>query len=179
LEHCAKTDTDFAPRAQVIAPGEPDLATLAKQINAEHDAFKLALMSTCERAVATGKKLLRARELVDKQLGPGHWLEWLAANTHVPERTAQRYMDIAKKEPELLAKSPDLSSLTVTGKLRLIEELKDPDDKSGITQRSASKSRKSPLDTAIEKDALNVLKKAWRKCNEEQQEAFRSEIGAT
>src|SRR5258708_60233 len=59
----------------VIPPGESDLVTLARHINAEHDACKSALRSGCQRAIAAGKLLLRAKEL----LVHGNWIEWQAA----------------------------------------------------------------------------------------------------
>jgi hypothetical protein len=166
------TEAALATRPEVIDPAEPDLATLAQQINAELDAFKSVLLNTAERALAVGKLLLHAKELVERTLGQGHWLEWLAAQTSIPNRTAQRWMAMAE------AKYPDLSKLTMTGKLRLIEELKDPEDKSGMVRQSTSKARKSPVDTAIARDALDVLKRAWRKCTVEQRDAFRQEMTA-
>jgi hypothetical protein len=171
------TNTDVAARTTLIPPSQPDLATLAEQINAEHDAFRMALLGTVERAIVVGKLLIKAKKMVEEQLGHGHWLEWQATNTRVPERKAQRWMGVAEKEAELRLKYPDLSKITMTGQLRLIEELKDPDDNSGTTTRTTSSmTRKSPVDKAIERDALAILKRAWRKCNVEQQDAFRQEI---
>jgi hypothetical protein len=165
-----------AKSGEIIAPASPDLVTLAKQIKAELDAFKIALLGTVEKAIVIGKHLIKAKKMVEEQLGPGHWLDWQAANIGVPERKAQRWMSIAEKEAELRLKYPDLSKITMTGQLRLIEELKDPDDNSGTTPRTTSSARKTPVDKAIERDALAVLKRAWRKCNVEQQDAFRQEI---
>jgi hypothetical protein len=158
--------------AEIIAPASPDLITLAKQINAEHNEFKSALVSGCQRAINAGKLLLKAKEIV----GHGNWIEWQAANTNMPLRTAQCYMELASKEAELLAKAPNLSGLSMSGAIRLIEDLKDPEDKSTVT-RSTTKSRTSPVDSAIKKDAVKVLKDAWRKCNNDQKEEFRLHIG--
>jgi hypothetical protein len=167
-----------AKSGEIIPLGSDDLASLARQINEELNALKQGLMSNCQRAIALGKLLLRAKDLVEQQLGPGHWTEWQANNTKVHERMAQRAMDLARKEAELLAKGADLSALTTSGAIRLLEDLRDPEDKSGITNRSsASKTRKSPVDSAIQKDAVEVLKKAWRKCNDDQKTEFRQHIG--
>src|SRR5262249_23646872 len=95
---------------EIISPGSPDLATLAEQINAEHDNLKLALMSSCQRAIALGKLLLRAKELVKEQ--GGSWIEWQGANTNIDIRKAQRCMELAGRETELLAIAPDLSKLS-------------------------------------------------------------------
>ena len=168
------TTTDIA-QTRIIPPGEPDLKTLAEQINAEHAECKSALLKGCQRAINAGKLLLRAKELA----GHGNWTEWLPANTNVGERQAQRYMELAVNEQRLLARAPNLRELTMTGAIKLIEILKDPDEQSGTSNRGNNKSRKSPVDSAIEKDALAILKKAWRKCNGEQQEAFRQEIAET
>src|SRR5262249_46300946 len=145
---------------QIISPNDPDLATLAKQINAEYEGSKSALMSSCQRAIAAGKLLLRAKELA----GHGNWIEWLAANTNVPERTAQRLMEIAINEQKLLARAPNLSKMTMTGAIRLIEGLKDPDEPSQ-SRGSGSKARKNAIDAAIDKDALTLLKRTWAKCD--------------
>jgi hypothetical protein len=159
--------------AQIITPREDDLATLADQINAEHAECKSAVIKGCQHAIACGKKLLRAKEL----LGHGRFGEWRDANTHVGERQGQRYMELAVNEQMLLAKAPNLRELTMTAGIKLMEQIKDPDE-SGSSGRGngSGKPRTSAVDSAIKKDPLAVLEKAWKKCNVEQQQEFRDKI---
>jgi hypothetical protein len=167
------TNTDLA---QVIPPSEPDLLTLAKQINAEYDGLKQALMSSCQRAIALGKLLLRAKELVKAQ--GGSWIEWQADNTNVDLRKAQRCMELASRETELIAITPDLSRLSQSDAIGLLADLRDPGDKSLLTRSSTTtKARQSPVDSAIKKDPLAVLKKAWAETNDGEKDKFRQHIG--
>jgi len=74
--------------------------TFANTILAEHRAAMRDAASAVQHARKCGQLLLEARE----DCG-GNWLEWLAANcSEIAERTAQKYMQIAR-HPELEAKS--------------------------------------------------------------------------
>jgi hypothetical protein len=156
---------------QVISPSEPDLATLATEIKREHEQFKLDMISGCQRAINIGKRLLRAKEIVQQD---GKWTEWLPANTNIDERQAQRYMLIALNEQKLLAKG-DLKGLTMTGAIKLIEQAKNPEDREP-SARNGKGPRKKPVDNGIEKNPLGILKQAWDKCNRGQQDEFRQHI---
>ena len=66
----------------------PALATLAAQINAEHDAAESHARKAIEHARAAGEKLLLAKAGV----AHGQWLPWLVANCpRLAERTAQAW----------------------------------------------------------------------------------------
>ena len=161
---------------EIIPPGEPDLASLAKQIKAGYAEFKLTMVSGCQRAIALGKLLLTAKRVV--QLQDGSWQEWLPANGDIDERQAQRFMQCAINEQKLLAMTGNnLSKLTMTGAIKLIQQIKDPDDNQTVRGNGAGKPRKSPVDNAIQKDPVAMLKKAWDKCNSSQQDEFRQHIG--
>src|SRR6516162_11898148 len=112
------TDTLQSTKQQVILPKEPDLVTLAQQINAEHDALKEALLSGAQRAIALGKLLLKAKLLVRH----GQWEEWVATNTNLSDRAAQRCMSLANGEALLAAKAPNVADLTMTDAIKALEE---------------------------------------------------------
>jgi hypothetical protein len=168
--------TDLASRTTVIPPGEPDLKTLAAEIKALVADFKLTMISGCQKAVFLGKRLLIAKRLVQEQ--GGSWQEWLPANGDTDERQAQRWMQCAINEQKLLAATNgNLSKLTMTGAIKLIQELKDPDENTSSRGNGSNRSRKSPVDNAIQKDPVAMLKKAWDRCNSSQQDEFRQHIG--
>jgi hypothetical protein len=78
----------------IVRPAE-DLAVLAAEINAAHEAGEDATRKGLEHFRCAGEKLIRAKE----QCGHGHWLSWLEKNVKFSVRQAQRYMALAKCEP--------------------------------------------------------------------------------
>lgn len=93
------------------------LATLAAEINAEHDAAESHARKAIEHARAAGEKLLLAKAGV----AHGQWLPWLAANCpRLAERTAQAYMKLAKGWPLLELKSATVADLTINDALKLL-----------------------------------------------------------
>jgi hypothetical protein len=81
--------------------GDNRLAMLAAEVTAAHAGVLDAAKTAAERAIDAGRALLEAKEL----LKHGQWLPWLDEHCHLPERTAQLYMKIAKLglEPEIIA----------------------------------------------------------------------------
>ncbi len=77
------------------APAE----SLADRINAEHRAANEAAASAIEHARLAGELLLEAKASV----AHGAWGAWLSVNFEGSERTAQAYMRIAKRWPEIRA----------------------------------------------------------------------------
>ena len=102
----------------------PALATLAAEINAEHEAAESHarkaiedVRASIERARNAGDKLLLAKAHV----AHGQWLPWLAANCpKVSIRRAQEYMRVAREWPALQAKYADSAHLTIDGALALL-----------------------------------------------------------
>jgi len=87
----------------MTAPAVPAVAlsVLADQISAEHDAATRAIGAALEHAHQAGALLLEAKG----RLEHGAWLSWLAeACPTLPARTAQLYMRIASRWPELESK---------------------------------------------------------------------------
>jgi DUF3102 family protein len=74
--------------------GDNRLPALAGEIEAAHQRCKAKVRDALEAALAAGKALNEARELVPH----GQWQDWLKANVpDVSIRTAQRYMKAAEK----------------------------------------------------------------------------------
>jgi protein gp37 len=96
-----------------------ELAELAAQINAEHEAGECATRQGLEHFRAAGAKLLRAK----KRCGHGHWLKWLAKNVKFSRMHASRYMRIAREWDKCNG------ALHLEDALRLLtEDANDPDE---------------------------------------------------
>ncbi len=90
---------------------------LAVEINDAHEAACLAASSALEHARRCGELLLAAKA----ERGHGEWLPWLAANCpDLPARTAQSYTRLARKWPELEAKTQRVADLPLRDALKLL-----------------------------------------------------------
>ena len=95
----------------------PALATLALEINAEHDAAENHARKAIEHARVAGDKLLLAKAQVEH----GQWLPWLAANCpRLAVRTAQAYMRLADHWEMLAGKCATVAYLTINDALKLL-----------------------------------------------------------
>jgi hypothetical protein len=92
------------------------LSDLAERINAE-------IQSSLFHAKNVGELLLQAKE----QCPHGQWLPWLKANVHLSERTAQAYMQVAKRWPELEGKPAGSADSTLEGALAYLADLHEAD----------------------------------------------------
>jgi len=77
------------------------LPDLRERLKAEHAAVGTALRRSVERSMAAGDILLEAKA----QLGHGEWLPWLAS-CDISERTAQRYMRLARHRAVISQRRP-------------------------------------------------------------------------
>jgi hypothetical protein len=77
--------------AGIVRPAE-DLAELARQINAEHEAGRKDMRKSLLHYRAAGERLLQAKA----QCSRGTWLPWLKKNVTFTQGTAWRYMQYAK-----------------------------------------------------------------------------------
>ena len=91
------------------------LAELADGIRREHNAARVALQAGLSHAFHVGDLLIEAKALIPH----GGWLEWLADNSALSERTAQLYMRVAKARPRL-EKSATVAGLTLRGAVALL-----------------------------------------------------------
>src|SRR5262249_12257701 len=147
-------------------------ATLAKQINSEHDALMAALLSGAQRAIALGKLLIKAKDLVRFRLGHGHWEEWVATNTKVSDRAEQRCMDLARGEILLMAKGPNLADMTMTEAVKVLGELRAPDELRQRNTRQSQKGRRDPVARAIKEAPLAIVERAWAECSDNEKNMF-------
>ena len=97
------------------------LISLATEINRAHKAAYGKAREALEHARRAGELLLEAKAAVEH----GERLPWLAANMEFSERTAQGYMRIATRWPELESKSAAVADLPLREALR---ELAEPSD---------------------------------------------------
>src|SRR4051794_19914840 len=74
--------------------GAPDLESLARDINAEHDACLGKIAEGLGHAIRAGKLLLEAKA----QVRHGEWATWIETNCRFGPRMAQKYMLAAKNE---------------------------------------------------------------------------------
>ena len=133
---------------------DPELAKMAAWINNEYIEIEKADIAArtqrrdiVDRAIGLGKTLTLAKGRV----GHGNWLGWLATNCRdVQERTAQRYMDLAKNETALREKmtSDTMSDLTLTEAKQLIEAI---DAKSATPENASSTKKKTVKKNASDK----------------------------
>jgi hypothetical protein len=75
----------------IVRPAE-DLAVLATQINASHEAGEGATRKGLEHFRAAGEALRKAKAAC----GHGKWLAWLKTNVRCSQQQASRYMRLAK-----------------------------------------------------------------------------------
>jgi hypothetical protein len=92
---------------------------LAKRINAAHAATTQAAHRALEHARQAGDLLIEAKAVVPH----GEWLPWLETNCpDVTERTAQAYMRVARRWPELEAKAQRVADLPIRQALALLAD---------------------------------------------------------
>jgi hypothetical protein len=84
-----------------------DLARLARRINAAHAAAERSFRAGLGHARAAGALLAAAKA----RLGHGAWLPWLRANVRCGVRTAQAYMRVAERWPQLEGKCATVAHL--------------------------------------------------------------------
>jgi hypothetical protein len=105
----------FDPPA-VVCPAE-DLAALAHQANAEHEAGERLTRKGLEHYRLAGEYLLKAKA----RCGHGKWLAWLKANVRFSQQTASNYMRLAENWDKLPTVGNLREALRVLTKEPLIE----------------------------------------------------------
>jgi Protein of unknown function (DUF3102) len=113
-----KLPTPAAPPPELLGREPSTLAELGPRIRSAHEHFVNSARDVVMRAIGIGKDLLKAQALG----GYGKWGKWLEENCALNERTALRYMEIAKGEATLRAKvtSDTMSELTLKKAKKLI-----------------------------------------------------------
>lgn len=72
--------------------GNNTLPTLAAEIRVAHQRVRASAIEAAEQAIRAGHLLVEARALVRH----GAWAQWLQANVGFSDRSARRYMQIAR-----------------------------------------------------------------------------------
>src|SRR5690606_25466065 len=101
------------------------LSELINDIAREHNACQEACKNAVQHAVAAGKLLVAAKELVKH----GEWGQWLKANTKISQRQASTYMAIAKRW-ESIPNSQRASIFSIREAMKLIAQAVDADEQS-------------------------------------------------
>jgi hypothetical protein len=101
MEQSASFSSAMADDASPQAGPSNRLPTLAAEIRQAHADVQEAAKTAAERAIAAGHRLIEARSLVKH----GEWLPWLRDHCALADRTAQLYMQLARKgvEPAIVA----------------------------------------------------------------------------
>ena len=98
-----------------------ELATLATEIDHEIERGDEHGLQALQHYRVAGERLLKAKASVPH----GSWSDWLAANVkRASERSAQRYMHLAKRWPELEAKAPGMADMSLTAAEALLAKPK-------------------------------------------------------
>jgi hypothetical protein len=93
------------------------LTRLAKEIVREAQLVKKHYRATIIHAMRCGKRLIRAKSLV----GHGEWFPWLADHCKLSARSAEIYMNLARRLPEYLKRNPQrVADLSVRKALSLL-----------------------------------------------------------
>jgi hypothetical protein len=146
-------------------PADP-MTDLIKQINEAHQEVRLALRRTGECAIKAGLLLLQAKRLVRH----GSFAEWIAANCALSERTAQLYMQVARKFPN----PQNFADFSLSDLMEMLGPAKLPAIKDDLP-----KTKVDAVAAAIKKSsALAVLEKAWDKTSDNERKLFLSRVRA-
>jgi hypothetical protein len=126
------------------------LADLAARISVEHEAATGAVKRGLQHAISAGDLLLEAKA----QLKHGQWLPWLES-CGLSERTAQRYIRLARNREAIEAKSDNVSDLSVSAALALVSAPRDFKD--DVAEASISLADDSADAAAAWVELQNVL----------------------
>ena len=108
-------------RHHAINPN-PELATLAAELNREHAACFHAAHDAYKHALRVGELLSAAKGLCKH----GEFTSWLQSNFKGSVRTGQQYMEIWANRAQIEARSADSALLTISGAAKLIGAPKAP-----------------------------------------------------
>jgi hypothetical protein len=130
------TDTpELVPgAAEITPPGTLSLAELASKVNDEHKHLKQCIIKGAHHAVRAGQLLWH----VKRTMRHGDFMDWVAENCEFSQSTANTYMKVADALPAL-ANSQRIENLTLTAAIKMISDLKNPDDPSLKSPRSTGK----------------------------------------
>jgi Protein of unknown function (DUF3102) len=152
--------------AAVAPPPADPVTDLIKRINDAHQEVRLSLKRTGECAIQAGSLLLEAK----KHVRHGSFTEWVATHCTFSERTAQLYMQLARKfpNPQNIAGFSLTDLLEMLGPAKLPAIKDDPPTKRAAVDKVAEAIKKT--------SALAVLQRAWHETSENERKVFLSQI---
>jgi hypothetical protein len=112
-----------------MTAGDNRLPVLAREIGNRVRAARRNARAALWNAMKAGDALIEAKELVKH----GEWLDWLRENCELSERTASRYMQLARHREGIEIKSATVADLTIRGALAEVVEPRWPDAPSKLT----------------------------------------------
>jgi hypothetical protein len=145
-------DNDLAPQAPA---GTARLTDLARQIDEAAFAAEGSARSAMQYAIRTGNLLNEAKQLVPH----GEWDHWLRSNCALAPRTAQAYMRLANRLPELPPEEAQrVADLPVREAVRAIATAPEAPDRA----RAVPIKSRTDRDRAMQsfKDCADALRKA-------------------
>lgn len=165
----ADTATPLKSEPATTLPADP-MADLIKQINEAHNEVRLSLKRTGECAIKAGSLLLEAKR---KKIVPhGSFTEWVAEHCTFAARTAQLYMQLARRFPN----PQEIAGLSLTDLIEMLGPAKLPELK---LDPPAKKVPADKVADAIKKSsALAVLQKAWDQTSDTERKLFLSRVRA-
>ena len=96
---------------------------LARCVRAEHRAVGLSVRKALEHAMGAGDALIKLRH----EIRHGNWRAFLRDRCEINERTAQRYIQLAKGRQFIAANASCATDFTIEAALRLLgKQPKDP-----------------------------------------------------
>jgi len=120
-----KNSIATTPRPNLtIARPDSDLDELAVKIRQENEQSILSARTSLIHAKRAGELLQKAR----KEVAHGKWTTWVEANCGMSTRTAQVYMQLAKRWSELDAKAQRMTDLTINAARELLAKPKPKED---------------------------------------------------
>jgi hypothetical protein len=147
MTHISTNIVEFNPKNRASVSQPTALAALGTTVRAELVAMVHATTTVLEHAFAVGDALNQAKGLA----GHGNWLNWLASETGLSDRTAQAYMRLANHREQFKANPQRVADMSIRAALRSIG--------SGVSARTPRPA--SPLSLAD-----------WRAASKAQREAF-------
>jgi hypothetical protein len=165
MAETAKPEQNLVSAATL--PTDP-MADLSKSINEAHNEVRLSLKRTGECAIKAGLLLLEVR----RRVRHGSFTEWVAEHCTFADRTAQLYMQLARRFPN----PQDIAGLSLTDLMEMLAPAKlpaikeDPPTKKGPVDKVAEAIKKS--------SALAVLQRAWDETSENERKLFLNRIRA-
>jgi hypothetical protein len=107
-----------------IARPDSDLDELAVRIRQENEQSIMSARTGLLHAKRAGELLQKAR----KEVAHGKWTTWVEANCSMSARTAQVYMQLAKRWSELDTKAQRMTDLTINAARELLAKPKPKKD---------------------------------------------------